>query len=222
MKYTVYQITNIVNNKTYIGKHQTDDLNDGYMGSGIHLKRAIKKYGIEKFVKQILYVFESEKEMNCKETELVTEEFCLREDTYNICVGGQGGFSHINRDINFRKNKNKKARQVTNNILFLKYGVMNPSQIPEVRKKLSIIMKEKYRTGERKSTLPSWSGKTHREESKKKIGTANAIHQKGDSNSQYGTVWVTNGSENKKVRREDFMPDGWYKGRVIKKSGNIA
>lgn len=98
MKYTIYKITNKVNNKIYIGKHQTKDPNDGYMGSGKMLRRAQKKYGIENFIKEILYIFDTEDKMNAKEKELVTEEFCLREDTYNICIGGQGGFSYINNN----------------------------------------------------------------------------------------------------------------------------
>ena len=36
---------------------------------------------------------------------------------------------------------------------------------------------------------------------------------KGSNNSQYGTMWITNGVDNKKIRKEDVMPEGWYKGR---------
>lgn len=96
--FLIYKTTNKINGKIYIGKHITKNIDDGYMGSGKHLKRAINKYGIENFEREILFCFDNELEMNSKEAELVTEEFCLREDTYNLCVGGRGGFSYINRE----------------------------------------------------------------------------------------------------------------------------
>jgi group I intron endonuclease len=91
MKYTIYQITNKLNGKIYIGKHQTENINDGYFGSGVALKEAIKKYGKECFEKEILFVFDTEVEMNDKERELITEDFVKRKDTYNLGVGGEGG-----------------------------------------------------------------------------------------------------------------------------------
>jgi len=53
----VYKITNTLNNMYYIGKHSTDDLNDGYMGSGYMLECAINYYGIDAFKKEILFDF---------------------------------------------------------------------------------------------------------------------------------------------------------------------
>ena len=53
MKYTIYKITNTIDGKIYIGKHQTNNLDDGYMGSGKILRRAQDKHGLDKFVKEI-------------------------------------------------------------------------------------------------------------------------------------------------------------------------
>ena len=87
----IYKTTNLVNNKIYIGKHKTRNKDDFYLGSGIAINRAIKKYGRENFKREILFLLNTEEEMNLKEKELVTEEFCLRKDTYNMMIGGQGG-----------------------------------------------------------------------------------------------------------------------------------
>ena len=86
MKYTIYKTTNLINNKIYIGKHQTENINDSYYGSGKALKSSIKKHGKEKFKKEIW-----ETVMNDKEVELITAEFVARTDTYNMGVGGEGG-----------------------------------------------------------------------------------------------------------------------------------
>lgn len=108
MYYIIYQITNKINGKIYIGAHQTNDINDGYMGSGKLLKRAISKYGIEQFVKEIIYEFDNACDMFLKEKELVTADFVNDETTYNIAEGGHGGFHHINSNIQLRQQKIKK------------------------------------------------------------------------------------------------------------------
>jgi hypothetical protein len=45
----IYITTNKLNGKRYIGQHQSKDWDYKYFGSGIYLKRAIKKYGLENF-----------------------------------------------------------------------------------------------------------------------------------------------------------------------------
>ena len=96
--YLIYQTTNLINGKIYIGKHETTNIEDEYFGSGKHLKRAINKYGLENFVKTILFELQNEEEMNLLEKCAVTQEFCDREDTYNINVGGDGGWDYVNSD----------------------------------------------------------------------------------------------------------------------------
>ena len=91
MFHTIYQTTNIVNGKIYIGVHSTLDIYDSYLGSGKNLKRAIKKHGKENFKKEILYIVDSVEEAYNLEEKLVNEEFISRNDTYNVKIGGDRG-----------------------------------------------------------------------------------------------------------------------------------
>jgi hypothetical protein len=65
--YGIYKITNLTNGKMYIGKHKTVNIDDGYMGSGIIIKHALKKYGTENFRKEWLMFCEDEEELNYME-----------------------------------------------------------------------------------------------------------------------------------------------------------
>ena len=95
-----------MNNKIYIGYHRTANpyLFDGYLGNGVYIQRpssykksktpfqyAVNKYGIDKFKRVTLAIYNTKKEARDFESALVTEEFIRRPDTYNVALGGEGG-----------------------------------------------------------------------------------------------------------------------------------
>jgi len=88
--YLVYQVTNLINEKIYIGIHITENVEDGYMGSGRRVRKAIKRHGLINFKKEILFDFDNPEDMVAKEIELVDRTFIARKDVYNIQIGGNG------------------------------------------------------------------------------------------------------------------------------------
>ena len=85
-----YKITNNINNHFYYGVHNTDNINDNYMGSGKRLWYAYKKYGIENFTKENLKFFDTAKEAFEYEADYITEELIKDPNCYNIEGGGKG------------------------------------------------------------------------------------------------------------------------------------
>lgn len=99
MYHIVYKTTNKLNSKYYIGVHSTSDLNDGYLGSGKNLRRAIRKYGSKAFERVILAVYSEREEALYLEKSIVTKELTEDSMCYNIVEGGgippsQKGMSH--------------------------------------------------------------------------------------------------------------------------------
>ena len=113
MFFYVYQVTNLINGKIYVGKHKSKihPLENGYYGSGKQIIAAIKKYGLENFKKEVLYYCSSMKEMADEEAKIVTEEFVKCKNTYNMHKGGPGGWEHVNLDPKKRREVSKQASE---------------------------------------------------------------------------------------------------------------
>lgn len=214
MHYTIYKINCHITDKVYIGKHKTVDLNDGYMGSGKLIKKAIQKYGLENFSKVILFVFDNEHDMNSKEKELVTKDFCSKEETYNLCPGGYGGWGYVVLNGLNTKGVSKGGKIAAVNTKIKR------EKDPNFNKSYCKTRAENFELGRkiRDELYPCGTmyGKHHKDETKTKIGEKNSLSQKGIKNSQYGTRWITNGIINKKINKEEPIPNGWVAGRKIK------
>jgi len=206
--YIVYKTTNNITGKFYIGQHRTSNLEDGYLGSGKRLRRAIKYYGKENFTREILFSFDNEDDMYQKEAELVNEEFIKRDDVYNLTLGGKPNwFNHKNFDI---KEISKKGRINANKALNAKFKEEGEYR-NNIINKISNTLKTKFKNG----LNPGFKDKKHSEHTKQKI-REKASERTGDKNSQFGTCWITNDIENRKIKKDEQIPDGWKLGRKIK------
>ena len=199
----IYKTTNLINGKYYIGMHSTDNLKDGYIGSGKRLWYSIKKYGKENFKCEILEFLPDRSSLKLKENEIVNETIIKDKLCLNIVRGGVGGIFDDNHAKKLKEGASKWAKSMWLND---EYREKTSQLLRNNMKKNHILGKIKYNTFE---------GKSHTKETKEKIGVINSINQKGVKNSQYGTCWITNGELNKKIKKTNLIPDGWELGRKI-------
>lgn len=222
MVYLIYKITNSINGKFYIGAHQTVNIDDGYMGSGKALHAAYKKYGAENFTKEVILICSSAEEMYAVEKDLVQTNK-INKKSYNLMEGGKGGFNYIN-DSGQNGTEKATARRLE---LFADpawHAMWREKQHNGCIEKISMIPKEEFSrrgaqanaTAKVRNGVYSFEGKQHSAEVKSLIGKKNAVNQKGSKNSRFGTMWITNGIDNKSIPKTSDIPYGWSKGRKMK------
>lgn len=120
-KWIIYKTTCTVNNKIYIGQHKTDNIDDGYIGSGKLITSAIKKYGKNSFNREILeecFTFNDAREK---------EEFYIKK------------FNSTNRDIGYNITQFAWGGQPKTEETKIKIGLANKGKIipTETRFKIS-------------------------------------------------------------------------------------
>ena len=213
MFYYLYEIKNLINNKVYVGVHKTKSMDDGYMGSGKVILSAIKKHGAENFTKTILETFANSEAMFAREKEVVTDEFLARPDTYNLRRGGFGGFDYINATgsavltfLNEEIAKRGRDTQKKNNSGYFNPAVRERARQKSFDLKLGFMDPEVRRRGHIAAATPEAN-------EKRKQTLAAMNHQQGERNSQFGSMWITNGTTSKKINKLSAIPDGWEKGR---------
>ena len=198
----IYKITNLINNKIYIGKHKTDKnvLDERYWGSGLHLSRALDYYGKEKFNREILCWCNSLEELNEKEIYYISLYNSTNLDIgYNIKVGGDGGFPAIysgekngmfgvhrfgEANPNFGNHWNEESRIKMSNTIRNKgghFGKNNPMYGKKHSETSKAKMREKAKTKPpvsqeaREKMSLSRRGRKHSEQTKIKMSQNNAM-----------------------------------------------
>lgn len=147
----VYKITNLINNKIYIGKSKYNKCD--YYGSGVLIKKAINKYGINNFKKEIVEDCNNNDELNKKERFWINKFNSIVPNGYNIAFGGEGGDNFTNNPnkekikekiSNILKTDKNPVHYIKNKKLWKKHiseSKINPSK--ETIEKMSIAKKDK-------------------------------------------------------------------------------
>lgn len=201
----IYKTTCIITNRFYIGMHSTNNLKDGYIGSGTRLWHSINKHGKENHICEILEFLPNRKSLKAREKEIVNEELIGNEMCMNLQLGGGGGI--INQE-HHEKMKIGASNFAKNG---WKSGIFKKNQ--EVSKDRFIAL---HKVG--KIKYDTFKGKTHTEETKQKMSRSHSGKGTGSQNSQYGKCWITNGIKSNKIFKGDPIPEGWRLGRIMKQS----
>ena len=153
--------------------------------------------------------------MNQKEAELVNEEYVTGHNTYNLCCGGKGGFSYINKTVDTKDravNIQKTIQQKYSKEEQSNWGIHARSVL---QRKWDV---EGYHPNFLQAAKSAFKGKHHTDKSKAIIGKKNSVKQTGKGNSQFGTCWITNGISNKKIKLDNltkYLSKGFVRGRTM-------
>ena len=209
--YYIYKITCKINGKFYVGMHKQTSEIDKYMGSGKRLGYSINKYGRENHIKEILEYLPDWESLVAREIELVNETMINDPLCMNLKLGGRGGNTGANGTY-LGGDKCKKCTEYWNIPINKAKQRKNCSEISN-----RLWADKDFREKMLESSSRAFLGKSHSEETKD-IMRKKAQERIGEKNSQFGTCWITNGLENKKIKKNEvdkFINEGWKLGRIV-------
>jgi hypothetical protein len=205
----IYKTTCNVNGKFYIGMHSTENLNDGYLGSGRRIWNSINYHGKENHKKEIIEFCLNREELKKREKEIVNADLINDHFCMNLQLGGGGGFINEEHMMKVSKAGNKEFLEKMKDDEYRK----------EFSKKMSELNKKSFELGTReRKYFYDWTGKKHTNDTKLKLSLKNKNKGVGSDNSVWGRKWMNKDFKNKMVKSEEIefhISDGWLFGIFI-------
>lgn len=164
----IYLITNKVNGKQYVGQHHYDGegMDASYKGSGVLLKQAYKKYGVENFTMEVIE-YCSDASLDYLEVKYISDYNTKTPNGYNLTDGGGGckGKTYtLEQKENMKKAQNrpevkaKKSEWATGRV-----------QSEDAKKKMSDKAKERYKNPEKRKEIAEHLNRIRPKNPKEKI-----------------------------------------------------
>ena len=141
----LYQTTNNVNGKIYVGVHklQNTSYSKNYVGSGDNIKAAIKKYGRKNFTRSTLAEFSCADDAYLAEAKIVNEDFVKLTNNYNLSLGGRGG-ANLTTEMKRKIGNANKGRKCTDKAkMQISLALKGRTFSKETREKISAANKGK-------------------------------------------------------------------------------
>lgn len=230
----IYETTNLIDGKKYIGQHVASEFDPSYKGSGKYLWNAINKHGWSNFSVRMLCPCFSQEELDAEEIDYIAHCNAVESpDYYNLQAGGQTG-----NIAGSRMSAEAKINMSLRNLRLGRWqGDDNPSRKLEFTQEMRLAISKRMKgllvgpknpmygkhhsAATRKKISNKLSGennpfygKKHSDDTKKKISESRI----GDKNPGANKIWITNGVQNKRVSPESldvYINEGWRKGRLV-------
>lgn len=218
----IYKTTCQITGKFYVGMHSTDNLDDGYLGSGKILGYSRRKYGDENHKKEIIEMCPTREALKLREKEIVNEHLLADPLNINLKYGGEGGFEHQNLNAEVQRSKGIKG-----NAKMKVLRATDSAWVESTSANITSGLKASYAEGRvvtgctvgeglkemqrRAQTPAAWE--------KRKSTWTETKFQQGEKNSQFGTCWIHNHQHAKKIKKEElekFLVLGYQKGAKFK------
>lgn len=214
----VYLTTNLINGKQYIGDHSTDNLQDGYIGSGNLILKAIKKYKKENFEFKILENFDTKEAAFISQEKYIKHYNTLVPNGYNISpTGGLHSGGHHSQESRKKckssgmkgKNHSKETIEKITNSNKGKHYIKHTS---EAKEKISVNHR-KYQSDETKQKMRKPKTQEHKDHiSIGRIGITMSEESKEKNRQKH---LGKKQSKETKLKRSEAMKQSWIKRKQI-------
>ncbi len=158
----IYKTTCVITGRYYVGMHSTDDMDDGYLGSGRFIVNSVRKHGKENHRREVLELLPTREELRVREGQIVNADLLSDDSCMNLNLGGLTG------DLKDPTSAREKMRRA-------KLGKHFP-ELSRAKKGKTTWMKGKRHTPEAiekiKKNHVGMLGKTHSEETRRKMSEA--------------------------------------------------